>query len=277
MKAADFLSLYDFTGQTLVITGGTGFLGSEMVTSLAQLGANVAVIGRGSGLPDRITTRIQGFENRVALFTADITDQPSLSLALDQIHAHFGAVHALVNAGGGNLPSATTNPQNSFFDLPTAMLRQAIDLNLMGTILPCQVFGREMADRGAGSIVNLSSMAADRPLSRIPAYSAAKAGISNFTQWLAVCMARDYSPNIRVNAIAPGFFLGDQNRYLLVDPENGDLTPRGRSIIDLTPMGRFGDSEDLVGVLAWLLSPASAFVTGVVIPVDGGFSAFAGV
>jgi NAD(P)-dependent dehydrogenase (short-subunit alcohol dehydrogenase family) len=165
----------------------------------------------------------------------------------------------------------------SFFDLPTAALRWVFDLNLLGTILPCQAFGRHMADRGEGVILNISSMNAFRPLTRIPAYSAGKAGVSNFTQWLAVHMAQEYSPRIRVNAIAPGFFLTKQNEFLLVDKESGGWTPRGRAIISHTPMGRFGKPEDLLGTVLWLLSPAAAFVTGIVVPIDGGFSAFSGV
>jgi len=183
----------------------------------------------------------------------------------------------LINAAGGNSPKATTSANLSFFDLPEDALRFVFDLNIVGTILPCQVFGQKMAERGAGVILNISSMNAFRPLTRIPAYSAAKAGVSNFTQWLAVHMAQEYSPDIRVNAIAPGFFLTAQNRFLLIDEQTGELTPRGRTIVEHTPMGRFGDPEELLGTVLWLLSPASAFVNGVVVPVDGGFSAFSGV
>jgi len=186
-------------------------------------------------------------------------------------------VYGLVNAAGGNNPRATTSDALPFFDLPEEALRQVLDLNLLGTIFPCQVFGRRMATRGQGVILNFSSMNYFRPLTRVPAYSVAKAGISNLTQWLAVHMAQNYSPQIRVNAVAPGFFLGEQNRYLLTDAETGALTPRGQTIIDHTPMGRFGVPEDLSGTILWLLSPASAFVTGITVPVDGGFSAFAGV
>jgi len=172
---------------------------------------------------------------------------------------------------------ATTAPDRSFFDLPADALRAVFDLNLLGTLFPCQIFGRLMAEQGEGVILNITSMAAFRPLTRIPAYSAAKAGVSNFTRWLAVHMAQEYAPRIRVNAIAPGFFLTEQNRFLLTDRESGELTARGETIIAHTPMGRFGRPEDLLGAALWLLSPASAFVTGVVVPVDGGFSAFGGV
>ena len=201
----------------------------------------------------------------------------SLARALDAIVQRFGKVDALINGAGGNHPKATTNADTTFFDLPADALRWVFDLNLIGTILPSQVFGRHMAQEGAGTILNVSSMNAFRPLTRIAAYSAAKAGVSNFTQWLAVHMAQEYSPRIRVNAIAPGFFLTDQNRFLLTDEKTGELTARGRAIIAHTPMGRFGAPEDLLGAVLWLLSPASAFVTGVVLPIDGGFSAFSGV
>ena len=182
----------------------------------------------------------------------------------------------MINAAGGNHPAATTKPDLSFFDLPLDALRHVGDLNLLGTILPCQVFGRGMAERGEGVILNLSSMNAYRPLTRIPAYSAAKAAINNFTQWLAVHMAQNYSTRIRVNAIAPGFFIGEQNRRLLLN-EDGTLTSRGESILTHTPMNRFGTPEDLLGATLWLISPAASFVTGIVIPIDGGFSAFSGV
>jgi NAD(P)-dependent dehydrogenase (short-subunit alcohol dehydrogenase family) len=186
-------------------------------------------------------------------------------------------VDILVNGAGGNKKQATTSPDLSFFDLPPDAIRWVFDLNFLGTLLPSQVFGQPMAEQGAGCILNVSSMNAFRPLTRIPAYSAAKAAVSNFTQWLAVHMAQEYSSRIRVNAIAPGFFLTEQNRFLLTEETTGNLTPRGRTIIEHTPMGRFGAPEDLVGTVVWLLSPAAAFVTGVVVPVDGGFSANSGV
>jgi NAD(P)-dependent dehydrogenase (short-subunit alcohol dehydrogenase family) len=196
---------------------------------------------------------------------------------LKQILDAFGRIDCLINGAGGNSPAATTRPDQTFFDLPESALRFVFDLNMLGTIFPCQVFGKQMAGQSEGIILNVSSMSAFRPLTRVLGYSAAKAGISNFTQWLAVHLAQEYSTNLRVNAIAPGFLVTDQNRNLLLDPATGDLTPRGRSIIDHTPMGRFGDPADLLGTVLWLLSPASAFVTGTVIPIDGGFAAFAGV
>jgi NAD(P)-dependent dehydrogenase (short-subunit alcohol dehydrogenase family) len=208
---------------------------------------------------------------------ADVLDRKSLVQAAEIINKRFGCVHGLVNAAGGNKPAATTGPDLSFFDLSEDALRFVFDLNLIGTILPCQVFGQQLAQCGEGVILNFSSMNAFRPLTRVPAYSAAKAGVTNFTQWLAVHMAQQYARQIRVNAVAPGFFMGEQNRFLLTDRQTGELTPRGRTIIEHTPMCRFGTPEDLLGTVLWLLSPASAFVTGITVPVDGGFSAFSGV
>ena len=207
----------------------------------------------------------------------DVLDKASLEAARNAVMARFGRVDILVNGAGGNKEQATTSCDLSFFDLSPDAIRWVFDLNFLGTLLPSQVFGKSMAERGEGCILNVSSMNAFRPLTRIPAYSAAKAAVSNFTQWLAVHMAQEYSPNIRVNALAPGFFLTEQNRFLLTDEASGELTPRGRIIIEHTPMGRFGDPEDLLGTVLWLLSSASSFVTGVVVPVDGGFSAYSGV
>jgi len=206
-----------------------------------------------------------------------VLHRDDLEAAREAVLERWGQVDALLNFAGGNRPDATVTPDQPFFDLAEEAFRATVDLNLMGTVIPCQVFGKVMADQEEGVIINVSSMAAIRPLTRVVAYAAAKAALNNFTQWLAVYMAREFSPRIRVNAVAPGFFLTHQNRYLLVDEASGELTPRGRTIIAHTPMGRFGDPEDLIGTVIWLLSDAAAFVTGVVVPVDGGFSAFSGV
>jgi NAD(P)-dependent dehydrogenase (short-subunit alcohol dehydrogenase family) len=214
---------------------------------------------------------------RASIVYADVLQPETLAQAADTIGQTLGPVDALINAAGGNRPEATTTAERSFFDLPPEALRVVTDLNLLGTILPSQAFGRQMAERGEGVILNVTSMSAFRPLTRIAGYSAAKAAVSNFTQWLAVHMAQSYSPRIRVNALAPGFFMTEQNRFLLTDAATGELTPRGQSILAHTPMGRFGAPEDLLGAMLWLLSPASAFVTGIVVPIDGGFSAFSGV
>ncbi|MPM43411.1 putative oxidoreductase UxuB [bioreactor metagenome] len=277
MKSDDLKQMYDFSGQTAVITGGGGVLGGEMAASLAWFGANVVILDRCASLNEHILAAAEGAPGKLTLIQSDVLSRDVLQASADEMNRTFGKVDMLINAAGGNHPSATTSADKSFFDLPTEALKFVFDLNLIGTILPCQVFGRQMAEAKRGTILNISSMNAYRPLTRIPAYSGAKAGVSNFTQWLAVHMAQEYSPNIRVNAIAPGFLLGEQNRFLLTDEKTGDLTARGRTILEHTPMNRFGNPEDLLGAVLWLLSPAAAFVTGVVVPIDGGFSAFAGV
>jgi len=268
---------HDFTGRTIVMTGGTGVLGSEMACALVRSGANVAILARDPDRAGLLRERLEKGPGRAILVQADIFAKESLLMAAGEIQARFGSVHGLINAAGGNAPGATTNPNQRFFDLPEEALKQVVDLNLLGTIVPCQVFGRLMAEAGEGNLINIASMAGFRPLTRTVAYSASKAAVSNFTQWLAVHMAQEYSPRIRVNAIAPGFFHTRQNHFLLYDEKTGDLTLRGRAIIDHTPMRRFGNPDDLLGVLFWLLSPGAEFVTGTVIAVDGGFSAFSGV
>ena len=277
MDLGELTRLYDFTGHTIVITGGTGILGGEIACALVGCGANVALLDLNLAPAERLLKRMGAGANQVLAVEGNVLDVGSLRQATQAILDKFGAVDCLVNAAGGNKPQATTSPNLSFFDLPVDALRWVFDLNILGTMLPCQVFGKLMAEKGKGTILNISSMNAFRPLTRIPAYSAAKAGVSNFTQWLAVHMAQQYSPRIRVNAIAPGFFLTEQNRFLLYDEQTRELTPRGQSIIAHTPMGRFGKPGDLFGTTLWLLSEASAFVTGVIVPIDGGFSAYSGV
>lgn len=268
---------FDMTGRTVVVTGGTGVLGQVLVTALAQAGANLALIVRDTEKPRMLFSPTMLPDERLLVVRGDVNDRASLEVSRKSILQRFSRVDALVNGAGGNQPEATTSPERSFFKLTEDALRAVIDLNLIGTIVPSQIFAEVMAEQGEGVILNITSMNAFRPLTRIPAYSAAKAAVSNFTQWLAVHLAQEYSPRIRVNAIAPGFFLTEQNRFLLTDRESGELTPRGQAIQAHTPMGRFGQPGDLVGTLLWLLSPASAFVTGAIIPIDGGFSAFGGV
>ena len=268
---------YDFTGRTVVITGGTGILGGEIACALAGCGAQLAMLDHQLEPGGPLLKRMDSHAANAALFSVDVLNIESLQQAASAVLDHFGKVDCLINAAGGNKPQATTGPEQKFFDLSIDALRWVLDLNLLGTMLPCQVFGKIMAERGEGTIVNISSMNAFRPLTRIPAYSAAKAGVSNFTQWLAVHMAQEYSPRIRVNAVAPGFFLTNQNRFLLQHRDTGEWTARGKAILAHTPMGRLGDPEDLFGAVLWLLSPASAFVTGIVVPIDGGFSAYSGV
>ncbi len=277
MNLQELIQWYDFTGKTAVITGGTGVLGGEMACALVGCGANVAVLDRNPNLPDELKTPMDAGPGTYMVAYADVLKRDLLETAVKEILASYGSrIDILINAAGGNHPQATTTPENSFFDLPQEALGFVSDLNLIGTILPSQVIGKIMAAQGEGVILNLSSMAAFTPLTRVVGYAAAKAGVSNFTQWLAVHMAQEYSPHIRVNALAPGFFIGKQNRALLLNDDDS-LTNRGQTIIDHTPMGRFGNPEELLGTMLWLLSPASQFVTGIIIPVDGGFSAFSGV
>jgi NAD(P)-dependent dehydrogenase (short-subunit alcohol dehydrogenase family) len=276
MDLAEISKMFDFTGRSVVITGGAGILGGEIACALVGCGASVAIMDRDPSLADRLIERLHTSVGQAIIIYGDVLQPDTLEEAAQQVIKAFGKVDCLVNCAGGNHPNATTGSEKSFFNLSPEALRFVFDLNLLGTILPSQVFGKVMAEQGEGVILNISSMNAFRPLTRIPAYSAAKAGVSNFTQWLAVHMAQEYSARIRVNAVAPGFFLTTQNRFLLVDPDKG-LTERGQKIIDHTPMGRFGEPEDLLPTVAWLLSPASAFVTGVVVPVDGGFLAYSGV
>jgi NAD(P)-dependent dehydrogenase (short-subunit alcohol dehydrogenase family) len=277
MNLDEINELYNFAGRTAVIPGGAGVLGGEMACTLVGCGANVVILDRDPGLADRFKDRLGcGPGCAIALY-ADVLKRDTLLQARESILTEFGRADILINAAGGNSDQATTSPELSFFDLSEGALQAVINLNLMGTILPSQVFGKVMADQGEGVILNISSMNSFRPLTRVPGYSSAKAAVSNFTQWLAVHMAQEYSPHIRVNAIAPGFFHTKQNHYLLYQADSGELTDRGRSILEHTPMKRFGRPEDLLGSVLWLISPASNFVSGVVVPIDGGFSAFSGV
>jgi NAD(P)-dependent dehydrogenase (short-subunit alcohol dehydrogenase family) len=277
MELADLTRMYDFTGRTIVVTGGAGILGGEIAQALVGCGANVAILDLNLDPAQGILEKLGPRASQVITVKTNVLDMKSLHQASHAVLDKFGKVDCLVNAAGGNKPQATTSADLSFFNLPADALRWVFDLNIIGTVLPSQVFGKIMAEKGDGTILNISSMNAFRPLTRIPAYSAAKAGVSNFTQWLAVHLAQMYSTRIRVNAIAPGFFMTQQNRFLLTDEKTGELTARGKSIIDHTPMARFGNPEDLFGAVLWLLSPASAFVTGVIVPIDGGFSAYSGV
>ncbi len=277
MNLKELTELYNFNGKTAIVTGGTGVLGSEIAAVLLGCGAKVAIIDLNTKLTAELKIKFSGLTEGLVVLEGDVLDQNSMQEVLKKISRSIGKIDILVNAAGGNHPQATTSPDLSFFDIPIEAIRKVLGLNLEGTIIPSQVIGKHFADQNKGVILNVSSMNAFKPLTRIPAYSAAKAAVSNFTQWLAVHMAQEYSTNIRVNAIAPGFFLTEQNRFLLTAKETGDLTKRGKQIIDHTPLGKFGNPGDLVGAVLWLLSPASAFVTGIVLPIDGGFSAYSGV
>ncbi len=277
MTPGSFLSAYDFAGRTFAVTGGGGVLCSTLAKALASCNANVAVLDRDLVLAKKAVDDLQGTPGKHRAVFIDVLAKAAVDEAVTAVLGEYGRIDGLINGAGGNSPAATTSPERSFFDLPAEALELVSNLNLLGTILPSQGFGRAMAKEKQGTILNISSMNAFRPLTRIPAYSAAKAAVSNFTQWLAVHLAQEYSPAIRVNAIAPGFFLTEQNRFLLTDQKTGALTARGNRIIEHTPMARFGTPDDLVGATLWLLSPAAGFVTGVVIPIDGGFSAYSGV
>lgn len=269
--------LFTITGQTAVVTGGSGSLGRGMALALADAGANVVILGRRAEAAQAVAAEIEARGGKALGLSCDVIDRDALEAAHRQVVSTFGPVDILVNGAGGNHPQATTSPERSFFELDGEAVEQIFTTNFTGTLKCCQVFGREMAERGTGNIINIASMASLRPLTRVVAYSAAKAAITNFTQWLAVHMAQEYSAKIRVNAISPGFFLTEQNRFLLTEAGTGAMTLRGQTILNRTPAGRFGAPEDLIGTLLWLVSPASAFVTGTIIPVDGGFSAFGGV
>jgi NAD(P)-dependent dehydrogenase (short-subunit alcohol dehydrogenase family) len=267
----------DLEGKVIVVTGGAGVLCAPLCRALATAGAKIAILDINGNAADTLVLEIKRSRDDVIALACDVSKKNELILAAQKIVHSYGRVDILINGAGGNSPDATTRGDLPFFDLPEDAMNWVVELNLKGTILACQVFGKLMAEQKNGIILNISSLNAFRPLTRIPVYSAAKAAVSNFTQWLAVHMAQEYSAEIRVNAIAPGFFLTDQNRYLLIDQTTGNLSMRGQTIIAHTPMRRFGSPEDLVGTVLWLLSPASSFVTGIVVPIDGGFSAFSGV
>jgi NAD(P)-dependent dehydrogenase (short-subunit alcohol dehydrogenase family) len=270
--------LFDLKGQVAAITGGGGILCGGMARMLAERGVKAAVMDLRADAAEKVAQEIRAAGGEAIAVQCDVLNRASVEAAAQKIMETYKRVDILINGAGGNSPKATTGPEQPLFDLPLDAMRFVFDINFVGTFLCSQVFGKIMVQQGAGNILNISSMNAIRPLTKIPAYSAAKASVSNFTQWLAVHLSQNYpAAKIRVNAIAPGFFLTDQNRFLLTQQADGSLTPRGNSIISHTPQGRFGTPEDLYGTVIWLLSPASEFVHGVVIPVDGGFSAFSGV
>jgi len=271
------LSFNDLNGKICVITGGNGVLGKYFVDALASVGAKIAIL-------DRIVDENISNENIISL-KSDVLDKNALLESKKIINEKWGSVDILINAAGGNSPKATTklealsgedsdNLDNSFFGIDTDGFKFVFDLNIIGTVLPSMVFGTDMVKQKKGAILNISSMNAFKPLTKIPAYSGAKCAINNFTEWLAVHLAKT---GVRVNAIAPGFFLTNQNRFLLTNEKTGELTERGHKILNNTPMGRFGEPEELQGSLLFLLSDVSKFITGVIIPVDGGFNAFSGV
>ena len=268
--------LFDLSGRVAIVTGATGVLGGAMARGLARAGVSVGILGRRRERAEQVAAEIRAAGGDALALPADVLDAEQLSAARVAVLDRWGRLDILVNAAGGNVPGATLPPGESFFNMPPAAFQQVMDLNFMGTLLPIRHFGEALASGGRGSVVNISSMAAQRAITRVAGYSAAKAAVDNLTRWLAVEMARHYGGGLRVNAIAPGFFISEQNRALLLDPD-GTLTERGRLIVEHTPMGRFGEPDELLGALLWLCSDAARFVTGVVVPVDGGFSIFSGV
>jgi len=262
--------------KTIVITGGTGVLGSAMARAVASAGAAVAILGRRKDAAEKLAAEIALAGGRAVGISADVLNNEQLVSARNVIQNELGPVDVLVNAAGGNMAGAVIPPDKNFFDLSMDAFQQVVDLNLTGTVLPTQIFAQDMAAKKKGVIINICSMAAFRPISRVVGYSVSKAAVENFTSWMAIEMARKFGEGIRVNAISPGFFLTEQNRTLLTN-EDGTYTARGQAAINQTPFGRFGRPEELAGTLIWLCSDASAFVTGTNIPVDGGFNAFCGV
>ncbi|PNR98865.1 dioxygenase [Petrotoga mexicana DSM 14811] len=267
---------FNVEGKVIAITGGAGVLCSEMAKSLGEAGGKIAIMDLSEKAMTLLSNELteKGVEH-LAIKT-NVLKKNDLVIAKDEILKTFGKIDILINGAGGNKPEATTSKDKSFFELPEDAVQWVFNLNFLGTFLASQVFGEYFAEKGYGEIINISSMNAFRPLTNIPAYSAAKAAVSNFTQWLAVHMNHNYSKKIRVNAIAPGFLLTNQNRFLLTN-EDGSLTQRGNQILDHTPMGRFGEPKDLISTVMWLISDSSEFVNGVVVPIDGGFAAYSGV
>ncbi len=276
-----YTPLFDISGKVAAITGGGGILCGEMSRALGRLGVKVAVLDLAEDAANKVAKEVCDQGGTALGVACDVLKVESLQQACASVEKGLGPVDILINGAGGNNPKATTGGETvadqvdpTFFDLDPTGVQFVFNLNFIGTLLPTQVFAKGMVERQAGNIINVSSMSAFAPLTKVGAYSAAKAAVSNFTEWLCVHFA---PAGIRVNALAPGFFLTEQNRFLLTDKETGKPTPRGQTIISQTPMRRYGDPAELVGALVWLLSPSASFVTGTVIPIDGGFNAFSGV
>ncbi|NLG51948.1 MAG: SDR family oxidoreductase [Chloroflexi bacterium] len=269
--------MFSVEGQVIVITGGGGILCGTMARELAKAGAKIAVLDIQLPAAQKVVADITAAGGEAIAIETDVLSKESLQQSAEQVLARYGRVDALINGAGGNKKQATTAPDLSFFDLPQDAFQCVFNLNFLGMLLASQVYGKLLCEQGEGAILNIASVNAFRALTKIPAYSAAKAAVKNFTEWMAVHVAQEYSPNVRVNAIAPGFFLTEQNRFLLTDEKTGERTLRGQTIINHTPMGRYGEPEELMSTVIWLLAPASRFVHGVTVAVDGGFCIFSGV
>ena len=268
--------MFKLKGKVAIITGGAGVLGGAMAEGLAKAGAKVGILSRTKSKVDKKVRAIKKNGGEAVALVADVLDEKQLNTAAKKILRKWGRIDILVNSAGGNMKGATIRPDQSIFDLSMDDFTKVNDLNLKGTVLPTMVFGQTMTKQKKGCIVNISSMAAQQAITRVVGYSTSKAAIDNFTKWMAVEMAQKFGEGIRVNAIAPGFFVADQNRRLLMN-EDGSLTARAQTIVNGTPVKRFGKPEELTSTLLWLCSDASSFITGIIVPVDGGFSAFSGV
>lgn len=273
----DFLNdLFGLTSKVAIVTGGTGVLGGAMARGLAKAGAKVVIVGRRREKAEAVAAELESIGAEAIGIPADVLSKEDLVALRDAVAEKWGTIDILINAAGGTIPEATVQPNQTIFDMPLEPMKYIIDLNLLGTLLPSQILGEVMAKQGKGAIVNISSMAVPRATTRAVAYSAGKAAMENFTRWMAVELALKFGEGLRVNAIAPGFFLGDQNRRLLTN-EDGTPTPRGQSVINMTPVRRFGEPDELVGAAIWLCSAGAKFVNGATIMVDGGVNAYSGV
>lgn len=270
------ISLFSLEGKKIAFSGATGVLGKTMALHLAAEGAELMILGRTPEKVNELVAEVNASGGKASGYFADVTDEESLEKVAKVIESQHGHIDVLINSAGGNMPGAVIRPDQNFLDLDSQALRKVMDLNYLGTVLPIKALLPLMLKVNKGNILNISSMAATRPMTRVMGYASAKAAIDNLTKWLSVELAHKHGPEFRVNAIAPGFFLTEQNRTLLTEAD-GSLTQRGNQIISHTPMNRFGKPEDLLGALQWLCSDASAFVTGTIVPVDGGFSAYSGV
>lgn len=267
---------FSLAGKVIVMTGATGILGEAMSLAIGQAGAKVAILGRNRERAEERVAAIEAAGGEAMAVLGDVLDEKEMQSAKEAILEAWGTIDGLVNAAGGNIPGATVMPDQNLFDTKIEDTKKAVDLNLFGTIIPTQVFGRIIAEKGKGSIVNISSLTAQRPLTRVLGYTVAKKAVEAYTQWMAVELAQRYGDGVRVNAIAPGVFLTEQNRTLLLNTD-GSYTDRAQKFINNTPFRRLGNPEELTGTLIYLLSDASKFVSGETILVDGGFNAFSGV
>lgn len=267
---------FSLANKVIVVTGGTGVLGESFVNAIAESGGSVAILGRNEKVAKERAATVNANGGKALAVVADVLDETSLIAAKREIVAHFGKIDGLVNAAGGNMPGAVVAPEDDLFAMNLDAMKQVLNLNLMGTLYPTQIFGEEIAKSGNGSIVNISSMASQRVITKVLGYSMAKSAVDGYTKWFSVELANRYGDKIRMNAIAPGFFLTEQNRTLLTN-EDGTFKERGQLVIKQTPFKRFGEAAELEGALIWLLSDASKFVTGSIVNVDGGFSTFGGV